>query len=69
MAFSDFDNLILATLCVYLACKIENLQLPYEMFQKFYHDNKDKIKAADDESNVKNPNHAGHGEEKKQSEV
>jgi hypothetical protein len=34
-----------ATLSVYLACKIENIHLKYETFQKFYHENKSKFKA------------------------
>jgi hypothetical protein len=38
--FSEFDHYILATLCVYLACKIDNIQITYQTFQKFYHENK-----------------------------
>ena len=38
--FSEVDHFVLATICVFIACKIENHQLKYEVFQKFYFDNK-----------------------------
>ena len=38
--FSEFDHFILATICVFISCKIQNHQLKYELFQKFYFDHK-----------------------------
>ena len=36
MPFSECDNLMLATLSVYIACKTQNQQILYSKFQYFY---------------------------------
>lgn len=40
--FSEFDHILLATLSVYLAIKIENMHIRYDSFQRFYFEHKGK---------------------------
>ena len=43
--FSEFNHLMLASLSVFVACKIHNIHVLYENFQKFYYENKGKLKS------------------------
>ena len=51
--FSEFDNILLATLSVYLAVKIENMHIRYDSFQRFYFETKGKTSLYYPEANQK----------------